>query len=180
MPAIEFSVSHTTRGPRAGERDGVDYHFVTPEEFAARRDRGEFLEWAVVAGQHYGTAAAAVRDAVSRGRDVLLDLDTQGAASVRRLVPEAVHIFVLPPGPEALRARLVGRATESPDDLDRRLSLARGEIEQAPLYDYLVVNEDLEEAFDRLRAVVLAVRSRRARQEERLQAVLDRFRRPGV
>jgi guanylate kinase len=180
MPAIEFSVSHTTRGPRAGERDGVDYHFVTPEEFAARRDRGEFLEWAVVAGQHYGTAAAAVRDAVSRGRDVLLDLDTQGAASVRRLVPEAVLIFVLPPGPEALRARLVGRASESPEDLDRRLSLARGEIEQAPLYDYLVVNEDLEEAFDRLRAVVLAVRSRRARQEDRLQAVLDRFRRPGV
>ena len=180
MPAIEFSVSHTTRAPRPGEQDGVDYHFVTPEEFAARRDRGEFLEWAVVAGHHYGTAAQAVRAAVARGRDLLLDIDTQGAASVRRLLPEAVSIFILPPGPEALRARLVARGSESPQDLDRRLGLALAEIEQAPLYDYVIVNDDLDEAFDRLRAVVLAVRSRRARQSDRLQDVLERFRRGGV
>ena len=176
VPAIEFSVSHTTRAARPGERDGVDYHFVTPEEFAARRDRGEFLEWAVVAGHHYGTASEAVRAAVVRGRDVLLDIDTQGAAAVRRLVPEAVQIFILPPGPEALRERLVGRGSERPEELDRRLGLALGEIEQAHLYHYLVVNDDLEEAFERLRAVVLAVRSGRARQAGRLQAIRERFR----
>lgn len=176
VPAIEFSVSHTTRAPRPSEEDGVDYHFVTSAEFAARRDRGEFLEWAVVAGHEYGTSAAAVREAMARGRDVLLDIDTQGAASVRRLVPEAVQIFILPPGPEALRERLVGRRSETPADLDRRLGLALGEIEQAHLYDYLVVNDDLEEAFDRLRAVVLSVRARRTRQAGRLEAILGRFR----
>ena len=178
VPAIEFSVSHTTRAARAGERDGVDYHFVGEGEFAALRAEGAFLEWALVAGHLYGTSAAAVRAAQGRGRDVLLDIDTQGAASVRRLDPGAVHIFILPPDPEALRARLEGRGSEAPDALERRLGLARGEMDQAHLYDYLIVNDDLDEAYERLRAVVLAVRSRRERQAGRLEAIAARFRQP--
>ena len=178
VPAIEFSVSHTTRTPRAGERDGIDYHFVAQGEFEALRARGEFLEWATVAGHLYGTSAAAVRTALGRGRDVLLDIDTQGAASVRRLDPAAVQIFILPPDPEALRSRLEGRGSESAKDLQRRLGLARGEIDQAHLYDYIIVNDDLDEAYERLRGVVLAVRSRRERQAERLAAIATRFRHP--
>jgi len=178
VAAIEFSVSHTTRAPRPGERDGVDYHFVGQEEFEALRADGEFLEWAVVAGHHYGTSAKRVGAALGWGRDVLLDVDTQGAASVRRLEPSAVLIFVLPPDPEALRSRLEGRGSESPEVLQHRLGLARGEISQAHLYDFIIVNDDLDEAYDRLRSVVLAVRSRRERQEERLVAIATRFRDP--
>jgi guanylate kinase len=178
VPAIEFSVSHTTRTARAGECDGVDYHFVDRAEFEALRAHGAFLEWAMVAGHLYGTSAAAVRTALGGGRDVLLDIDTQGATSVRRLEPGAVHIFILPPDPEALRSRLEGRGSEAPEALQRRLGLARGEIDQAHLYDYVIVNDDLDEAYGRLRGVVLAVRSRRERQAERLEAIAARFRQP--
>src|SRR5262249_4929211 len=139
MPDIEFSVSHTTRAPRPGEREGVDYHFVTAEAFEERRARGELLEWARVAGDLHGTSAAAVRQVTERGHDALLDIDTQGAAAVRRLVPEALHVFILPPGPEALRARLTGRGSESPESLAGRLRLARDEVDRAPGYDYIVV-----------------------------------------
>ena len=176
VPSIEFSVSHTTRPPRPGEADGVDYHFVDRATFEALRGRGESLESATVGGHLYGTSAAGVRGAIARGRDILLDIDTQGAASVRRVEPEAVHVFILPPGPEALRARLEGRGSESLETLERRLSLARGEIEQAHLYDYVIVNDDLDEAFDRLRGIVLAARSRRDRQQSRLQEIAARFR----
>jgi guanylate kinase len=175
VPGIDFSVSHTTRAPRPGEREGVDYHFVARERFEALVASGELLEWATVAGHLYGTSAAAVRDARSRGRDVLLDIDTQGAASVRRLEPEAVHIFILPPDPEALRTRLEGRGGDTPETIARRLTLARGEIEQAHLYDYLIVNDDIDEAFERLRAVVLSVRCRRGRQAERLRSIAAHF-----
>src|SRR5262249_20699011 len=149
------------RPPRAGERDGVDYHFVTAAAFEERRRQGEFIEWAEVAGHLYGTSSTAVRQVVERGRDLLLDIDTQGAAAIRRLVPDAVHVFTLPPGPEALRARLTGRDSETPESLARRLRLARDEVDKAPLYDFIVVNDDLDEAFDRLRSIVVAERSRR-------------------
>ena len=178
VPAIEFSVSHTTRAPRPGERDGVDYHFIGQGEFEALRARGEFLEWATVAGHLYGTSAKEVGAALGWGRDVLLDIDTQGAASVRRLETAAVLIFILPPDPEALRARLEGRGSESPEVQEARLGLARGEIDQAHHYDYIIVNDDLDEAYARLRGVVLAVRSRRERQAERLVAIATRFRHP--
>jgi guanylate kinase len=176
VPGIEFSVSHTTRPAREGERNGIDYHFVTPETFEERRQRGEFIEWAVVAGHLYGTSADAVRQVTERGHDVLLDIDTQGAAAIRQLVPEAVHVFILPPGPEALRARLAGRRSETPETLARRLDLARDEVGKAPGYDFIVVNDDLEEAFDRLRAIVVAARSRRERQGRRLDGILAAFR----
>jgi guanylate kinase len=176
LPDIEFSVSHTTRPPRAGERDGVDYHFVTAEAFEERRQRGEFIEWARVADHLYGTSSAALRQVTERGHDVLLDIDTQGAAAIRRLIPEAVHVFILPPAPEALRARLTGRHSETPESLARRLQLARDEVDKAPGYDFIVVNDDLEEAFDRLRSIVLGARSRRERQERRLGGILAAFR----
>jgi guanylate kinase len=175
LRGIEFSVSHTTRPPRPGEVEGVDYHFIPREEFERRRDHGEFLEWAVVAGHLYGTAAEAVRQVTGKGVDVLLDIDTQGAASIRRLAPDAVQVFILPPGPEALRARLEARGSESAESLDRRLGLARGEIEQAGLYDYVIVNDDLDQAYDRLRAVVVAARCRRTRQHRRLAAIAAAF-----
>jgi guanylate kinase len=130
----------------------------------------------VVAGHLYGTSADAVRQVTERGHDVLLDIDTQGAAAIRQLVPEAVHVFILPPGPEALRARLAGRRSETPETLARRLDLARDEVGKAPGYDFIVVNDDLEEAFDRLRAIVVAARSRRERQGRRLDGILAAFR----
>jgi guanylate kinase len=176
LPDIEFSVSHTTRPAREGEQDGVDYHFVSAEAFEERRQRGEFIEWARVAGHLYGTSAAALRLVTERGHDVLLDIDTQGAAAIRRLIPEAVHVFILPPGPEALRARLTGRQSETPESLARRLQLARDEVDKAPGYDFIVVNDDLEEAFDRFRAIIVAARSRRERQGRRLDGILAAFR----
>ena len=178
LPGLEFSVSHTTRARRPAEEHGRDYFFVDRGEFERRREAGEFLEWATVAGHQYGTSAAAVRQATDAGRDVLLDIDTQGAAAVRGLIPDAVLIFILPPGPDALRARLVQRGSESGEDVERRLRLAAAEIARAGLYDYLIVNEDLEVAYRDLKAVVLAARCRTGRQRRRLEAITERFRSP--
>ncbi len=175
VPGIEFSVSFTTRAPRDGEREGVDYHFVDRVEFERRRRRGEFVEWAQVDGQLYGTSAESVKEATAQGRDILLDIDTQGAENVRRLIPDAVLIFIMPPGREALRERLLKRGTEGAEALARRLSLARGEVEKSPMYDYVVVNDDLEAAYDQLRAIVLAVRCRRERQMGRIKEIAAGF-----
>ncbi|HZN04793.1 MAG TPA: guanylate kinase [Candidatus Polarisedimenticolia bacterium] len=175
LPGLVFSVSHTTRAPRAGERPGVDYHFVGRAEFEARRAAGEFLEWAVVGGELYGTSALAAESSLAQGLDVLLDVDTQGAAAVRRLTPEAVLVFILPPGPEALRARLLARGSESEEGLERRLCLAAAEVARAGEYDYQVINDDLDAAFDRLRAIVVASRCRTARLRERLETIAARF-----
>lgn len=172
---LEFSVSFTTRRARAGEREGVDYHFVDRPEFERRRERGDFIEWATVGGQLYGTSATAVKEAADRGRDILLDIDTQGALSIRRLIPEAVLVFILPPDLAALRDRLERRGTDGPEELTRRLGLARGEIEKSPAYDYVIVNDDLERAYLRLRAVLEAARCRTAMQGPRLEAILRDF-----
>ena len=175
LPGLVFSVSHTTRPPRAGERPGVDYHFVARPEFETRRAAGEFLEWAVVGGELYGTSAVAVEGSLAEGRDVLLDVDTQGAAAVRRLKPEAVLVFILPPGPEALRARLLARGSETEEGLERRLRLAAAEVARAGEYDYQVINDDLDAAFDRLRAIVVASRCRTSRLRDRLDSISARF-----
>jgi guanylate kinase len=175
VKGIEFSVSCTTRPPRPDERDGVDYHFLGHAEFERRRAAGEFLEWARVGAELYGTARAAVAAATGRGADILLDLDTQGAESVRRLLPGAVLIFIMPPDREALRARLQRRGSETPEAMERRLGLAGGEIEKAGLYDYVVVNDDLETAYARLHAIVLAERCRFARLAGRVEAIAASF-----
>ncbi len=175
VPGIEFSVSYTTREARGGEKDGVDYHFVNRAEFERRRLAGEFVEWAVVGGHLYGTSATAVKEATAGGRDTLLDVDSQGASAIRRLIPGAILIFIMPPSKEALSARLRKRGSEDPEGLERRLGLARGELEKAPAYDYVIINDDLEAAYDQLRAVVIAARCRRDRQMARIAEITAEF-----
>ena len=173
--AIDFSVSFTTRPPRAGERDGADYHFVGREEFERRRDGQEFAEWAVVGGHLYGTSATILREAVAHGRDILLDIDTQGAMSIRRQIPEAVLIFILPPDRASLRERLEKRGTDDPREVSRRLGLARGEVEKCPAYDYVIINDDLEAAYRQLRAILEATRCRGTRQMRRIEEIVREF-----
>jgi guanylate kinase len=175
-PRLQFSVSHTTRPRRPGERHGRDYWFVGAAEFDRLRRRGEFVEWAIVNGITYGTSARMLRRAAARGRDLVLDIDTQGAANIRRRFPDAVLIFILPPGPVALRRRLAGRGTEGAVMLARRLRLARREVGRAGRYDYLVVNERVGDALRDLRAIVAAERCRRSRAPAAVAAIRRAFR----
>jgi guanylate kinase len=168
MRGIHFSVSHTTRSPRQGESEGVDYHFVGRERFDAMEAAGDFLEWAVVHDHRYGTAARGVDGAVERGEDVLLDLDTQGAASVRKLRPEAILIFILPPGMQALRDRLADRGADEPRELKKRLEAAGHEAAAVKMYEYCVVNDSLERALRDLQAIIRSRRLRRERQAEQV------------
>jgi guanylate kinase len=172
---LRFSVSTTTRPPRTDERDGVDYRFVGRPEFEDLRAAGEFAEWAVVNGDLYGTSARALREANDAGVDILLDIDTQGAASIRRAVPDAVLIFIMPPGPQALRERLAKRGTESPEAVRRRLALAAGEVRRWAMYDHVIVNDDLDTAYGQLRAVLEAARCRTSRQEPRIRPIASGF-----
>jgi guanylate kinase len=166
LPGIDFSVSYTTRPMRPGETEGVDYHFVERAVFDRMVARGEFLEWAEVHGQRYGTSAVLVDASLAKGRDVLLDVDSQGASSVRRLRRDAVLIFILPPDFRTLSARLRGRGVETPAEIERRIGNARAEAQKYVEFDYAVVNDDLEEALARLEGIVLAHRSRMSRQME--------------
>lgn len=175
LQGIDFSVSFTTRAPREGEREGVDYCFIDREEFERRRRKGGFVEWALVDGQMYGTSGAAVKEATARGHDIVLDIDTQGAENIRRLIPDAVLIFIMPPSRDALKERLTRRATDTPETVARRLSLARGEVEKSPLYDYVVINDDLDVAYDQLRAIVVAARCRRERLMGRIKEIAASF-----
>lgn len=160
-PELIYSVSYTTRQPRPQEQEGVDYHFVSPAAFEEMIASGAFAEWAEVHGARYGTSRRAIDSALAAGRDVVCDIDVQGAARLRERYPEAVLVFVLPPSMEELRKRLASRNTERPGVVERRLAAARAEIAQAGNYDYFIVNDDLEEAVERLRAIVLAERLRR-------------------
>jgi guanylate kinase len=175
VPGVSYSVSWTTRGPRAGETDGVNYHFVTPEEFARMRERGGFLEWAVVHGHLYGTARSVVEQDLSEGHDIILEIDVQGAAAVRATMSSVVSVFILPPSFEVLRARLTARMTERPDELELRLRNARGEVEQYRHFDYIVLNDELERAAAQLASIVWAERARRDRQEWVARRVLKTF-----
>jgi len=161
---LVFSVSHTTRAPRAGEIDGTDYHFIDRSQFDQMVENGGFLEWAEVGDSLYGTSRQSVEQVTSGGRDILLDLDTQGAAAIRRVLPGAILIFIMPPGLETLRQRLKNRGTEGPEALERRINLANGEMAQADMYDYIVTNDDLDMAFERLKAIFLAARCRTGRR----------------
>lgn len=164
-PELRFSVSYTTRPPRAGEVDGVDYHFVSDEEFQAMAARGEFAEWALVYGRRYGTATRTVRQALDRHEQVLFDVDVQGAASLMRQFPrEARLLFILPPSLGVLEHRLRSRATDALDVIERRLQKAREELAQAGRYDYVVLNDDLERAYAEVEAVYLTERARSLQQ----------------
>jgi guanylate kinase len=151
---IVFSVSATTRPPRPTERDGREYHFVARDEFLRMRDAGELVEWAEVHGNFYGTPLGNVREAQARGQHLLLDIDVQGARQLRAALPEAVHVFVLPPTGAALVKRLSGRGTESADVLERRLRNAEDELRAAREFDYVVVNDHLDTAVRDLEAVL--------------------------
>lgn len=166
-PAIRVSVSHTTRVPRAGERDGIEYHFIPVEEFLEKTRRGDFLEWAQVHGNYYGTARATIDAALRAGQDVLLEIDWQGAQQVRRSFAEAIGIFLLPPSIEALEQRLRGRATDSAATIARRLAAAREELRHVGEFDYVIINDDLQRALHDLLAVLRAARLRYAVQRQR-------------
>jgi guanylate kinase len=159
-PECVFSISATTRPIRSTERDGVQYEFVSREDFERRRSAGEFLEWAVVHDHLYGTPTRFVDEQVKAGRVVVLDVDVQGGASVRRARKDAVTVFVYPPSFEALRQRLAKRNTDAPDVVATRLRNAPGELAEWCEYEYLVMNDDLEQATARLVAIVDAERAR--------------------
>jgi guanylate kinase len=163
-PAIMVSISYTTRAPRAGEVDGVDYHFVTRERFEELQAQGEFLESAFVHGNYYATSYAWIKQQVGSGRDVLLEIDWQGAAQVHQLVPEAVRIFILPPSLDSLEERLHRRGLDSPEVIARRLAAAREEICHVDDFDYVIINEDFSRAAKDLCAIVRASRLRREQQ----------------
>jgi guanylate kinase len=162
-PDVVFSVSATTRDPRPGECDGEHYHFVSREEFERMRAAGELAEDAEVHGNCYGTPRANLRDAVARDQFLLLDIDVQGARQIRERVPDAVLVFILPPSGHVLADRLLMRGSEAREVRERRLANAGGEIAQAGLFDYVVVNDDLERAVDAVEAILEAESRRAAR-----------------
>ena len=162
-PTFTFSVSYTTRGPRPGEVDGKDYCFVTEEQFRQMLDRDGFLEHADVHGHLYGTPRQPVLDALEAGRSVMLDIDPQGALQVMEKMPDCVSVFILPPSFAELRRRLTGRGTEKPEEIERRLRNARGEVQLMGKYQYLVVNDDLEAAYRTLQGIVDAEKQRSSR-----------------
>lgn len=154
VPELELSVSATTRRPRPGETQGVDYHFLSDEEFARLVDAGEFVEWAEYSGRRYGTLRAELEDRVKAGRPVVLEIEVQGARQVRGTVPDAIQIFITPPSPETLRLRLIGRGTDTSEEIERRLAVALQELDARDEFAHVVVNDRLEDAVDRLVAIV--------------------------
>lgn len=163
-PGLRLSVSHTTRPPRPGERDGREYHFVSRAEFDGMRARGEFLECAEVYGNAYGTSASWIRQQLATGSDVLLEIDWQGARQVRALFPDCVSVFVLPPSLPALRERLVGRGTDSETVIEQRIAAAREDLSHAVEFDYVIINTEFSEATSDLVALIRAQRLKRPRQ----------------
>jgi guanylate kinase len=154
MPEIELSVSATTRPPRAAERDGVDYHFLTPAQFAERRTAGDFVEDVDYAGSSYGTLRSELEGKTAAGAPVVLEIEVQGARQVRSSMPRATQIFIAPPSLRELRRRLQERGTDDAEKVERRLRVAEGELEARPEFGYVVVNERIEQALDELEAIV--------------------------
>ena len=163
LPDLAYSVSYTTRSPRLGEKDGADFCFVSAPEFQALRARGEFAEWAQVHGNLYGTRASVLEGALQSGQDILLDIDTQGAAQLRKRYPEAVLIFIVAPSMSELEQRLRERRSDAEKEIARRLDRAREEIATWRSYDYLVVNRDVDDAVNQLTAIIVAERARTSR-----------------
>ncbi|HEY5317961.1 MAG TPA: guanylate kinase [Solirubrobacteraceae bacterium] len=154
VPELELSISATTREPRPGERDGVDYHFLTTDEFERRAGAGSFVEHATYSGNRYGTLRSELERRIDAGSPVVLEIEVQGARQVREAMPEAVAVFIAPPSRDALRARLVGRGTDAPDQVDERLRTADREFEAQPEFAHVIVNDRLEQATDELVGIV--------------------------
>jgi guanylate kinase len=174
-PGLRFSISYTTRAPRAAEKPGQDYFFVARDIFEQMADRGAFVEWANVYGHLYGTAYEQLRVAQAAGQDILLDIDVQGHQQVRRRLAEAISVFILPPSFQELSRRLCERCTDAPEAIARRLQMAGEEIAHWAEYDYLVVNDHVVQATQALRAIVRAARYRRSSQAARAEKIIDTF-----
>jgi guanylate kinase len=159
-PSLKLSISYTTRAPRPGEKNGVDYHFVDEPTFVAMQGRGEFLESAEVHGNRYGTSKKVITDALGRGEDLILEIDWQGARQVRAIYPECVGIFILPPSVEELERRMRSRGQDAEAVIRRRLDAARGEMEHAGEFDYAIINKDFENAKRELAAVIQKERAK--------------------
>lgn len=172
---LRFSVSYTTRAPRGNEKQDRDYHYVSRAEFEDRVARGEFLEHAEVFGNYYGTHRSVLEAAEAEGRDLVLDIDVQGAGQLKSRLPEAVSVFILPPSRAVLEARLRARSEDSDTVIRRRLRDAANEIRNYRLYDYVLINRDLDESALTLASIVRAERIRRSRMEENIRPVLSTF-----
>jgi len=175
VPNLSYSVSFTTRAPRNGEVNGREYFFVSPENFEAMVSAGEFLEWAHVHGKLYGTASKQVSHEIAEGRDIVLEVDVQGAASVRTLMADSVSIFILPPSFEILRERLRARGTDSPEELDLRLRRAPDELKDYSAFEYVILNDDVDRAANQMAAIIHAERARLRRQETQIKRVVEAF-----
>ena len=171
-PGMRLSISYTTRPPRPGEKDGVDYHFVDEAKFNALQAAGEFLEHAYVHGNWYATSATWLLHEIEAGHDVLLEIDWQGAQQVRRLIPEAVHIFILPPSLASLKERLEKRGQDTPEVIARRIEAAREEMRHCGEFDYVIMNQDFARAVDDLSVIVRAARLAAIRQQVRHAALI--------
>jgi guanylate kinase len=158
-PSLKLSISYTTRAPRPGEKNAVDYHFVDDVTFLAMRDRGEFLESAEVHGYRYGTSKRVITEALGKGEDLILEIDWQGARQVRAIYPDCVGIFILPPSLEELERRMRTRGQDSDDVIRRRLDNARGEMDHAGEFDYAIINKDFDTARRKLAEVIRAERA---------------------
>ena len=177
-PHIHLSVSYTTRDPRPGEQDGKDYHFVSRETFLEMAKRGEFLESAEVYGNLYGTSQIWISQEIAKGQDILLEIDWQGAAQVRRLFPDCVSIFILPPSLAALEQRLKGRGKDNDAVIAKRMAAVREDVAHVAEFDYVIINDNLDDALRELDAVVLSARLRCAEQLSRFQALINQLQKP--
>lgn len=175
VEGVRYSISYTTRAPRGSEQNGREYFFVSPAQFEEMIQRDEFLEWANVYGHLYGTQREQVERERAAGADIILEIDVQGANSIRHKAADPVTVFILPPSFELLRQRLVARKTDSPADLEKRLRGAPSEVEQYKYFDYVILNDDINRASAQLASVIYAERARRCRQEERLKKTLLDF-----
>ncbi|TAN71687.1 MAG: guanylate kinase [Gallionella sp.] len=177
-PQINLSVSYTTRNPRPGEQDGKDYHFVDRDTFVDMAGRGEFLESAEVYGNLYGTSQTWIGQETAKGRDILLEIDWQGAAQVRRLFPECTSIFILPPSKDALEQRLKGRGKDKEEVIAKRMAAVRDDVAHVAEFDYVIINDNLNEALRELNAVILSAGLKCAKQLARHQALINRLQNP--
>ena len=173
---LSYSVSFTTRAPRQTEVDGREYFFVNRETFDEMVAAGEFLEWAIVHGNFYGTSKKQILEETGAGADIVLEVDVQGAASVRQLLMDSVSVFILPPSYEVLRQRLIARGTDSPEELEVRLRNAPEELKQYSAFDYVIINDEIERAAGQLASIIYAERARCMRQEGLIREVIQKFR----
>ncbi|NMD69449.1 guanylate kinase [Bacillus sp. DNRA2] len=171
--AFEYSISMTTRAPREGEVDGVDYFFKSRQEFEGLIEQGKLLEYAEFVGNYYGTPVDYVRETLDRGRDVFLEIEVQGARQVREKFPEGLFIFLAPPSLSELKNRITTRGTESEEIINNRMTVAKEEIEMMSLYDYVVENDQVEHAVEKIKAIVIAEHCRRTRLEQRYKKMLE-------